>query len=286
MKKNNIIYIIAILVFSGCKNIGKQEYIYTQTTINGAEESSSIYEKSDSAAYWEALSKFQFFKTTARQTNALDRTPIYFVLKDKKGKTIYFPDAEKEYNEIIQKLYAGDDKFTPENINKAYGGAEFGMSIEQVRDLPTFRNWTVYDDRIVKYNHTLGERKYDVKLLFGNNQLYAIRFTSTSFENAVHLNTSIKNDVDNFKNIIAKVYGEPIFYYGMPSTKQLAEGYTRWVYRWKIANKHINIGVAESQIGAEYLMNAEIIDTQRENALKLDIERMKLKSIEEATKQF
>lgn len=33
-------------------------------------------------------------------------------------------------------------------------------------------------------------------------------------------------------------------------------------------------------------MNAEIIDTQRENALKLDMERMKLKSIEEATKQF
>lgn len=58
------------------------------------------------------------------------------------------------------------------------------------------------------------------------------------------------------------------------------------MYRWKIANKHINIGVAESQNGAEYIMNAEIIDTQRENALKLDIERMKLKSIEEATKQF
>lgn len=84
------------------------------------------------------------------------------------------------------------------------------MSIEQVRDLPTFRNWTVYDDRIVKYNHTLGERKYDVKLLFGNNQLYAIRFTSTSFENAVHLNTSIKM-MSIISKILSPKYTENLF---------------------------------------------------------------------------
>ena len=273
-------------MFVSCENINKREYIYIQTAINGSEESSIIYEKSDSAAYWEALSKFQFFKTTARRINALDRTPIYFVLKDKEGKTIYFPDAEKKFNEIIQKLYAGDDKFSPENIKKAYGDAEFGMSIEQVGNLPAFRNWAVYDDRIVKYNHLLGERKYDVKLLFLNDELYAIKFISPLFENATHLNTSIKNDVDNFKSIIAKVYGEPVFYYGMPSTRQLEKGYIRWVYRWEISSKHINIGVAESLNGNEYAMHAEIIDIYRENAFQQEEEKAKLKSIDEAAKQF
>lgn len=145
----------------------------------------------------------------------------------------------------------------------AYGGAMFGMSIEEVAKIPFFmpqNDWFVSTKTISKTFDTIGRFTYVVQLRFNDtNQLYEVDYY-TGMVTADQIATYVMDRVDNFKNIIVQKYGEPHSINNIPSLFDYKPGILMWIYEWEIGSKRIEIGIKESIQGAEYGMEAQIYD--------------------------
>ena len=224
---------------------------------------------SDEEAYRQAVELINdFFSSTTEEY--LNSTISYSVY-GKNG----VPLKERDYfvPKIIklqeERRLAEQQEFMKAEEKKAFGGAEFGMSFKEVSKLPAFKDYSKDSDaQLTGIHKYVGDEYYTIFLLFGeNDELYTVLFTST-FLNADFLNTVTKSRVDNLKEIIQNVYGEPHFSYGYPSILDLHAGETRLVYLWNIGNKAIRIGVQANNDGYRYRIKAEICDTMREQENK------------------
>lgn len=197
-------------------------------------------------------------------------TEITLELKNHKNGAIiensfgFVPDIitdQKEYKEEQAKIR--------EEEKKAFAGATFGMSINEVMRIP------FYKDDFYKSNHEeikgfdvyIGRESYSVRLLFRDNELYRVLFTNPP-QIARYLDTSIKNDVENLKGVIEGACGAPTTRYNYPSVIDLNEGMVSWVYKWEIGKKSIRVGVSEDFDGFDYNVYAEIINKEVEEEIK------------------
>ena len=149
--------------------------------------------------------------------------------------------------------------------NKVYGSAEFGMSFQQVADLPEFKGWIqdTYTHYICKFDETIGSQKYRVTLYFHQDKLYRADFSTAHdlYRPAESLETDIRDEVVNFRDFISQTYGAPTTDNGIPRRpSSLAPGYIVFAYKWQAGDKRITIGISESRPGKEYKMVAQIYD--------------------------
>lgn len=164
-----------------------------------------------------------------------------------------------------QSKQAAAPKPVKKGDNKVYGSAEFGMSFQQVADLPEFKGWIqdTYTPYICKFDETIGNQKYRVTLYFHQDKLYRADFSTAHdlYRPAESLETDIRSEVVNFRDFISQTYGAPTTDNGIPRRpSSLAPGYIVFAYKWQIGDKWITIGISESRMGKEYKMVAQIYD--------------------------
>lgn len=162
--------------------------------------------------------------------------------------------------------------------NKVYGSAEFGMSFQQVADLPEFKGWIqdTYTPYICKFDEQIGSEKYRVTFYFHQDKLYRADFSTAHdlYRPAESLETDIRNEVVNFRDFISQTYGVPTTDNGIPRRpSSMAPGYIVFAYKWQIGDKRITIGISESRAGKEYKMVAEIYDEPTYQATRADSTR-------------
>ena len=262
MKKLFTLFLFSFLLVA-CK----QSYSFS-LLVDGERIDTGIDEfkaSSDEEAYRQAVELINdFFSST---TEEYLNSTISFSVCGKNG----VPLKERDYfvPNIIKlqedRRLAEQQEFMRAEEKKAFGGAEFGMSINEVSKLSTFKDYSKDTNaQLTGIHKYVGDEYYDIFLLFGeNDELYTVLFTPLTFSSADFLNTVSKRRVDNLKEIIQNVYGEPHFDYGYPSILDLRAGETRLVYLWNIGNKAIRIGVQANNDGYRHRMYAEICDTVR-----------------------
>lgn len=176
------------------------------------------------------------------------------------------------------------EQIIPEIQRKAFAEAEFGMSVKEVSKLPTFKNYLKYDNQIDGIREQIGNEKYDIFLLFGDNDaLHTVVFTTMAYFDASFLKTSIKKQVENLKTVIETTYGAPSKNYGFPSIFEMNQGKITWAYIWTIGAKNIKIGVEEEYRGGKYRVYSNITNTK---IASVNVKQKDNKAIEESAKMF
>lgn len=184
----------------------------------------------------------------------------------------------------IETVIEEQEQALQEIEQKAFAEAKFGMSVKEVSKLPTFKNYLKYDNQIDGIREQIGNEKYDIFLLFGDNDaLNTVVFTSMAYSDASFLNTTIKKKVENLKTVIETAYGAPSENYGFPSIFELNQGKITWAYIWTVGAKNIKIGVEEEYRGAKYRVYSRITNTK---IASVNVKQQDNKSIEESAQMF
>lgn len=269
---------VATIALAGCKN--KYVLVITkQGEISGITETEPeiIRAETDSIAYIEALDAFEIQKMVAMNMQESIEAkyisfPIGFTLENSKGELIELPH-----------LRSGISQYDREDEKKAFAGSEFGMSIEQVKQLSPFNSsdWqqrdnvellsmvdgVIYNDILACENYALGDETYTISLYFNSNGLYRITFTSVKYRWNSHYSKGeipheVNMEVFNFRDIIKETYDNPTIAYEFPSASRMEAGRISLAYKWEIGVKEIILGIEESY-SETFQMYARIEDTQR-----------------------
>jgi hypothetical protein len=144
--------------------------------------------------------------------------------------------------------------YSEEDEKKAFAGAEFGMSIEQVRKISPFNtsDWRQRssvdmsnNDILECNNYSLGDDNYAVRLDFNSNGLLRITFTSKEHKSTDDLTASrienvlnrVHSKIYNFKKIIEETYDSPTVVYGLRGASGMQDGHIYYAYKWEIGIK-------------------------------------------------
>lgn len=270
-----------------------QKYTYVENS--GEEKKSKIIEAAnDSLAYLEAFTNYctseavyqEMLYLNSDNLQYLDK-PLSFSLYDINGNEI--PPISDAVLSTIKETVFNDilAKYSTEGEDKAFADAMFGMSIDEVAKLPSFKDYNKYANQLDGIRIRVGDETYDIFLLFGDkDELYEVIFTTMTYSNASALNTYIKDRVENLRKVIEGAYGEPQSNFGYPSIFDMSEGRITWAYIWRIGKKAIKIGVEEKRSGGEYKMYACIYDTVRELDYRKAKEDKKNNTVKESSSLF
>ncbi len=285
-KKVCLISVVLFLVSCSNNNNQKNKNSYYYWWTGESEKfGTMIYDpikieaENDSLAYVHALELFESSQESFANSDhpELLYNPVSFSLTNQNGDLISFPEIETPRTKQKQKEYELEQ-------NKAYAGAEFGMSKKQVLALEHFNKWQDNLTFISKFE-TVGNQEYIIKLKFLDDELYLVTF-ETFNQSAVYIDTDIKKAVQNFKEVIQESYGNPSEVFGIPDILRLKAGYISWAYKWNIGTKTIAIGIEEASWGAEYHMHAEILDNVRTNRIIEQNEALKNENIQNSSTLF
>jgi len=139
----------------------------------------------------------------------------------------------------------------------AFGGAKFGMSVNQVMKTDIFKGGysSAYGNsayaRPSYKNSKIGEYEYDIEAIFNQDSLYSITIQSP-FETANYIDTKVIDCANNMREVIQLKYGYADNTYGTPEFYNYKPGYIQWMYKWEIEDKVILIGLMEKSSGSEY----------------------------------
>ena len=297
MRKIAMLFITLLALIScGSQNgkTRKQVYRLTLLSTDGFGNTLRIKplefkESSDSAAYERALLLFEEMVLSNESTLKGDESdkflyiPSSFELVDANGHIVkvegietYRMRTQREKNEAQAK--------------KAFAGAEFGMSMKEVKSLDYYKDWNADTNNLHKYGLYIGEGYYKGDLYFNDDRLYCVVIQSTIYRSASSYDSFIKDEVECFKDVIEKAYGRPTKNYGFPDFIRMKKGLTTYAYVWEMGKKRITIGVAEQSSGSRYAMIARIEDidviTQLEKERETRKEASRKKSIEESASLF
>lgn len=281
-----------------CRNqngrTGKQVYRLTLLETDGFGNKLPIKplefkESSDSAAYERALFLFEEMVLSngshlkGDESDKFVYIPTSFELTDAHGRIVKVEGIETD------RMRAQREKNEAE-AKKAFAGAEFGMSMKEVKSLDYYKDWDSYTNYLHKYGLYIGEGYYKGDLYFKDDKLYSVIIQSTIYRSASSYDSLIKEEVENFKDVIQNAYGRPTTNYGFPDFFRMKDGYTTYAYIWEMGRKRITVGVAEQSSGSRYAMVARIEDmdviNQLEKEKKASEEANRKKSIEESAALF
>ncbi len=149
---------------------------------------------------------------------------------------------------------------------KAFADAAFGMSIEEVSKLPSFKGYIQRGLQLDGVQSILHNR-YNVSLLFGeDNELYEVQIHDTSWVPIDLLSSVLFYSVGNLKSVIRNVYGEPHQTYEIPESDFIIGR----IYDWTIGNKEIEIGIERNLKSIPQKLiraYANIIDSKRKSEI-------------------
>lgn len=146
---------------------------------------------------------------------------------------------------------------------KAYKSAEFGMSFQQVADLPDFKDWMQDTDfpYLVKFDETIDTSKYRVTLYFFQDKLYRVDITSAYdlFKPAEQF-AEVEQETAQLKAYLTQQFGKPNTDNGTPRMSATSPGYINLVNKWQNGTIWATLGISESRLGKEYKTIAKIYD--------------------------
>lgn len=269
----------ALALLFSCE--GNNVYYYTETTRSQAfgikvSDPVEIKAKDDSTAFAKAYERFRLnvmaFNGVVQQNPDLTIVPlpIDFKLVDKAGIPIYFDSIIKQYDAVQDELSG-----IPDN-NKAYAGAEFGMSMKEVLAIDHFKSlkMTKSADCLTAWDK-VGNEDYILNLLFYKGELYKVYFESGPDYTSVY--DFVKDKIVNIRDVFTKAYGTPSYSYGVPGENDRPYGSSLDLYRWSSKNKSIYISYARSNRG-KHRMWAGIMDKNRNEAKQKEKEEQEKKA--------
>lgn len=153
------------------------------------------------------------------------------------------------------------------NEEKAFAGAAFGMSMNDVKSLEYYNDWRVSGNRLINESVELGFfTHYKGTVWFSDNKLYYVSFESTLPWPASTYKT-VEDELTNFKEVIEKTYGKPTKDYGIPSISKVKQ-HSNTACVWDIGNKGITLCINKSPLDETYYFYATIVDVSAMNRIK------------------
>ena len=163
--------------------------------------------------------------------------------------------AEKRMADSIQQVRLLErEKFQADSLEKAtrlnqaltaFGEIKFGMTRDTVQSI---MGKTLDQGK----SKLLGAYSYSFSPSFNDaGQLYMLKLETAS-ESSLQLESSVRNKVDNLKQIISTKYGEPKKSFGYPDDFAFVETQIQWTNVWEFDTKTIKIGVAAIPEGSLY----------------------------------
>lgn len=250
--KNNIIILTFLLVLSSCQQTYLLSFFVNEKPVV---ENLEIKAVDDVSAYEKAVGE------------------INRICEGKEDEWLY---AKLNYT-----LYNGEDKIytfstvIPELLKKqiaaveieqrrAFAGANFGMSVDEVHQLPfykdfNFANHKKLNDGLYSRRVTIGGGEYYVSLSFtSDDKLYQIAIIGDN--HSPYSFSYVQDDVENIKNAIYEVYKEPLINNGCPTLEDAYRDKAHDVYGWEIGTKKIAIMTSHRE--SDFCAFTLIVDTE------------------------
>jgi len=141
----------------------------------------------------------------------------------------------------------------------AWGGANFGMSVNQVSSLNSFKGY--YDsknslypvlDGLILFSSKTGIKDINqIDAKFYNDRLYEI-FMESSYYSANYYDNRLYEIATFLKSMLEEKYGSPTKDYGYPQFFSLKPDNSITAYFWEVGYKKVYISVEEKYDGYTY----------------------------------
>jgi len=248
----------SLLALYSCQNRYTVKYTSNDMSlilIDG--KSMEIRAADDRSAYQKAVDYLDEFMS--EDFERYNKSTITMEVKDASGRLIKCDDIKTKH-EIwrIQQIQ--------EDQNKAYAGANFGMTLDDIKKIDHFR--TKRFDRIQNWFYRINEEKvgnyiYSCFLSFDDNDgLQSVLFTSP-WQSDLYYNTDIISRVRDFNSVIYQAYGMPTKSYGIPAISDFYSTTYKKVNIWEVGTKSIEISIQKKTNASEYYVEVIISDHSR-----------------------
>ena len=245
----------SLLVLYSCQNRYTVKYTSNDmslTLIDG--KSMEISASDDRSAYQKAVDYLDDFMS--EDIERYNKSTITIEVKDASGRLIKCDDIKTKQEGLrIQQIQ--------EDQRKAYAGANFGMTLDDIKKLDHFR--TKSFDKIQNRFYRIKEEKvgnytYTCFLSFDDNGgLQSVLFTSP-WQSDLYYNTDIINRVRDFATVIYQAYGMATKTYGIPSVSDFYSTTYKKVNIWEVGTKSIEISIQKKTTAREYYVEVIISD--------------------------
>ena len=290
-----ILLLLFIITLFSCK----RDNVYFYTRIDRS-EAKGLFEKEDikikapddSTAFDNA---FQMLKESRKIVYSFIKQgrdisiypyPMAFTLESKDGRSIFYRSIIDRYDSI----WVANSPMPSDG--KAFAGTDFGMSVKDVLAIDGFDQFKYDNDHYLEGDRKVGKYNYKVGMTFKNDELYRVSlFTHPSGNSDLQY---IRNRIENLRDLFLTAYGEPSYYYGLPTENENDREIKAWerysLFEWKSSAKSAIIRYYCDREG-KYGMEAIITDKQREKQIKdeqnKEVERYRKeqKEIEAAEKE-
>ena len=247
--------ISSLLVLFSCQNRYTVKYTSNDMSLVLLDgKSMEISATDDRSAYQKAVDYLDDFMSN--DIERYDKSTITIEVKDPSGRLVKCDDIKTKHEiRRIQQIQ--------EDQKKAYAGANFGMTLDEIKQLDHFR--TKSFDRIRDGFYRIKEEKvgnytYSCSLSFDDDgKLQAVLFSSP-WQSDLYYNTDIISRVRDFNSVILRAYGMPTKSYGIPSISDFYSSTYKKVNIWEVGAKSIELGVQKRTIKNEYYVEVIVSD--------------------------
>lgn len=271
----------SLLVLYSCQNRYTVKYTSNDmslTLIDG--KSMEISAPDDRSAYRKAVDYLDDFMS--EDFERYNKSTITIEVKNASGRLIKFDDIKTKQEELrIQQIQ--------EDQHKAYAGATFGMTLDDIKKLDHFRtksfnkrqNWfyTIKEEKVGNYTYTCS-------LAFDDNgELQSVLFSSP-WQSGLYYNTDVISRFRDFNRVLLQAYGWPTKSYGIPSTSDFYSTSYKKVNIWEVGTKTIEIGIQKKTTASEYYVEVMISDHSQSEQRNKQALQDRLDNIDSSSELF
>ena len=245
----------SLLVLYSCQNRYTVKYTSNDmllTLIDG--RNMEISAPDDRSAYQKAVDYLDDFMS--EDLERYNNSTITIEVKDASGRLIKCDDIKtKHEKQQIQRIQ--------EDQKKAYAGANFGMTLDEIKKLDHFRTkrFDKRQNRFYKINEEkVGNYTYTCLLSFDDNDgLESVMFI-TPWQSDLYYNTDIISRIRDFSSVMIQAYGMPTKSYGIPAISDFYSTTYKKVNNWEVGTKSIEISVQKKTKASEFFVEVIISD--------------------------
>ena len=271
----------SLLVLYSCQNRYTVKYTSNDmslTLIDG--RSMEICAPDDRSAYQKAVDYLDDFMS--EDFERYNKSTITIEVKDASGRLIKCDDIKSKH-EIWRLQQIQEDQ------KKAYSGANFGMTLDEIKQLDHFRTKTFKKRQDWFYRideEKVGNYTYTCCLSFGDNGgLQSVLFTSP-WQSDLYYNTDIISRVRDFSSVIFQAYGMATMSYGIPSVSDFYSDTYKKVNIWEVGTKSIEIGVQKRTTASEYYVEVIISDHSQSEQRNKQARQDRIDNIDSSSELF
>ncbi len=207
-----------------------------------------------------------------KQKLALIEIPVNYTLskETKKG----------QYTTIVRSydFYKKTSPITSNSTVVAFADLEFGISASDVKKRNIFNKF-IWNEReqSLTGSFKVGLYDYSLKMLFFENKLYQMVFSSYTSNNYYSNKTKIYDEIKNMRDVLWKAYDIPSDIYALPNNIPTGE---QPYYVWQLPGKTIEVG-SENKDDKKYRMYCTITSVNLLNQMKYQKDELEKKEKDE-----